>query len=1067
MLSRGKLTPGTVSYYTDTVARGLDDYYTGRGEALGRWVGSGATSAGLAGEVDGDELSRLLIDGVHPRSGESLGADYAVRRDVDKVSGWDLTFSAPKSVSVLWAIAGGEIGMEVREAHDAAVAAGLAYLEEHAAFARAGKAGIRQVDTDGLVGAAFVHRSSRAGDPQLHTHVLISGRLRCSHDGVWRALDSRALHPQLKPAGMVYQAALRAELTARLGVVWTAVDRHGQADIDGIPRDVLTMFSKRARAVQARTRKLIAAAEGELGRPMTDAGRRRISKVAVLETRPAKNADATPAEGLHDRWRDEAIASCVHPDRWVRDVLGRQHTPPPPHDLDTVVEDLVAELQLEHSTWARRDVVRAAARRVPVEVGAADTARRWVETVADRVLEHGAVLALAAPELPVPSALRRRDGMSQYEHHAAARYSTAATLAIEQRVLDVVTAGRGASRGVAHPVAVDMAISAGGLGADQAEAVRAVSLDGDTVVCVIGPAGAGKSRMMGAAATAWTSCGIPVRGLAVTAAAAGVLTAETGMAADTIAKLLHEQDRPGGPEPGSQLQRGEVLVVDEASMVASADLARLVLLADEHDGKVVLVGDWAQLGAVEAGGLFRLLATDHAVELTEVRRFRADWERGASLRLRARDPSVLAVYEEHGRVHGGDRDAMLDEAFARWQTARSAGESIVLAAADYATVDALAERCRAARVAAGEVELEGLTAGEHVVGVGDEIVTCRNNRRLVTSRGGWVRNGDRWQVIGRHADGSLAVEDLAGRGRVSLPADYVAEQVALAYAVTIHKAQGLTVDHALVLVDNTTTAEGLYVGMSRGRHTNTALVRTDGDAPAHGPAPASPAALDVLGAVLRRVAAERTSIEELRDRLRDSESLATLKPRLVSVDAWIDQHAPPDRSVQLDQLDARRLSIEALHPSRFTSEGRDLRRLLRTLDQRREQLEAIQEQRVGWLAEHADVLDYRRQLSDAIQQRCRELGRHAAEQQPEHLVEILGPAPTDPDQRSAWMQRAARIEAYREEWGIEPDQLTASPVDGVQHREWENAGLRTFDIMRRLEHAVPEHTLERGRGIEL
>jgi conjugative relaxase-like TrwC/TraI family protein len=1067
VLSRGKLTPGTVSYYTDTVARGLEDYYTGRGEAPGRWVGTRAAVEGLDGEVSGGELSRLFADGVHPRTGESLGAGYVVRDGVDKVLGWDLTFSAPKSVSVLWALAGGEVGMEVRDAHDAAVAVGLAYLEEHAGFARAGKAGIRQVDTDGLVGAAFVHRSSRAGDPQLHTHVLVSGRVRCRGDGVWRALDSRGLHPQLKPAGMVYQAALRAELTARLGVQWTAVDRNGQADILGVPRRVRTVFSKRALVVEARARELIAVAEAELGRPLSDAGRRRIFKVAVLETRPAKPTGVAPAEGLFDRWRAEAVAAGHHPDRWLGDVLDRR---PEVRSLpvDVEVDAVVAELQQQHSTWTRRDVIRVAARRAPLDAGDAEYVHAWIETVADRVLTHPAVLGLAAPELSPPTVLRRRDGQSVFEHHGAARYTTAVTLAVEQQVLDIVTAGRNAGRGVAEERAVGDAVDAAGLGADQAAAVHAVSLNGDTVSCVLGPAGAGKSRMMGAAAQAWAASRIPVRGLAVSAAAAGVLHAETGMPADTIAKFLHEQDRPGGPHLAWRARRGEVLVIDEASMVASADLARLVLLTERVRGKVVLVGDWAQLGAVDAGGLFRLLAADDAAELTAIRRFRADWEQAASLRLRARDPAVLAVYEEHGRVVGGDRDVMLDTAFTRWQAARGRGESILVCAGDHGTVDTLALRCRTARVAAGEVEPDGLAVSEHVIGVGDEIVTGRNDRRLITTGGGWVRNGDRWTVTARHPDGTLTVEDASGRGRLTLPAGYVDDHVTLGYAVTIHKAQGVTVDHAVVVVDDTTTAEGLYVAMTRGRHTNTALVATDGDTPEHGPAPPPPTAGDVLGAALRRVSAERTAIEELRERLAASESLATLKPRLTSIDAWIHHHAPPDHTGELDRLAARRDHIASLRPGRFTREGRDLRKLVHTLDQQVEQLQARQQHRLDWLECHGDLFAYRDQLAAAADTRRHELGRQAVQTQPEHLVRLLGPVPDDePARTRVWAERAARIEGYREEWGIEPDQLTTSPVDGIQHRHWEAAGFRELELARRLDTPVAERSLDRSLGIEL
>jgi conjugative relaxase-like TrwC/TraI family protein len=259
VLSRGKVTPATVSYYTDEVAPGLEDYYAGRGEAAGTWVGEGAAAAGLDGDVSAEQLARLF-EAVHPDTGEALGAAYKVRAGADQVRGWDLTFSAPKSLSVLWALGGGEVGMVARECHDAAVATALSYLEEHAAFSRQGKAGIRQVDTEGLLGAAFVHRTSRAGDPQLHTHVLVSGRVRCE-DGVWRALDSRALHRELKPGGTIYHAALRAESETRLGVVWGPVDRNGQADIIGVPEGLVTHYSKRRRSLEVVAKAKVAESE--------------------------------------------------------------------------------------------------------------------------------------------------------------------------------------------------------------------------------------------------------------------------------------------------------------------------------------------------------------------------------------------------------------------------------------------------------------------------------------------------------------------------------------------------------------------------------------------------------------------------------------------------------------------------------------------------------------------------------------------------------------------------------------------------------------------------------------
>ncbi len=1066
MLSRGKVTPATVSYYTNTVARGVEDYYTGHGEAPGEWVGSGASATGLAGEVTAEDLA-LLFDGTHPGSGESLGALYSVREGADRVTGWDLTFSAPKTVSVLWATAGGEVGMAVREAHAAAVATGIDYLEEHAAFARQGKAGVRQVDTEGFVAAGFVHRSSRAGDPQLHTHVLVSGRVRCD-DGIWRALDSRALHRQLKPAGMVYQAALRVELTNRLGVAWDDVDRHGQAEIDGVPGEVRRLFSKRTAQVEPRAQELIAEAEAKLGRPLTAKGRRRFYEVAVLETRPAKEHIGEADHGLFDRWRSEAVAAGLDPDLWVGGVLDRPH-----HerhiDGRTVVVEVVEELATSRSTWTRTDAVRHLARRAPLDLAEADAARRWIEDTADEVLANRGVVRLAAPEPAPPVGLCRRDGRSVFEHHSATRFTTDATLAIEQQVLDIATVGRDARRGVADPVVVDAAIDHAGLREDQALAVRAVTQDGDTVACLVGPAGTGKSHTMGTAAQAWAASCIPVRGLAVSASAAGVLEVETGVSSDTIAKFLFEHDRPDGPNPHWRLRDGEVLIVDEASMVASADLARLVILADEAQGKVVLVGDWAQLGAVEAGGLFRLLAHDHNINLTGVRRFRAEWERLASLRLRDHDPTVLDIYEQHGRVIGGDKTAILDEAFARWQHARAAGASVVVCASDHATVEEVARRCRAARVTAGEVEQGGVPAGEHTVGVGDEIVTTRNDRRLITTRGAWVRNGDCWHVHARHPEGSLTVEDLSGRGRVTLPADYVAEQVALAYALTVHKAQGLTVDRAILVADDRTTAEALYVGMTRGRHSNTALVVTDGLDLEHAPEPATPR--EVLVGALQRVSAEQSATETLRQVLAASESLAVLKPRLANLDAQILRECPPDRTIELERLTQRQNHVQQhARPGRLTRSGRDDHRRLRSLDEQRVELEAAQQHRQDWLDAHADTFAYRHELADQVTTRRATLGAAAAAEQPDHLIDLLGPVPQDASARAGWTQYASRVEAYREEWGIEPDQLRDPPLDGVQHRQWDTT-LHTIELINRLDNLQHqpsrERSLERGLGLEL
>ncbi len=633
----------------------------------------------------------------------------------------------------------------------------------------------------------------------------------------------------------------------------------------------------------------------------------------------------------------------------------------------------------------------------------------------------------------------------------------------------MAVAGREAKCCVADAAATEVAVTSHGLGPDQAEAVRRLTLHGEALTCMVGPAGAGKSRAMGAAAEAWRQSGIAVRGLAVSAAAAGVLQAEAGIVSETIAKFLYEHDRPNAPGEPWRLSQGEIVVIDEAAMVASADLSRVVALAADAQAKVVLVGDHRQLGAVEAGGLFRLLAAEtNAAELTGVRRFSAQWERQASLRLREGDKTVVEEYLSRGRVVGGERQPIVEEAFVRWELARARGDSVVVCAADHATVDELAARARAARVAAGEVEAGGVLAGEQVVGVGDEIVTCRNDRRLVTSEGAWVRNGDRWRVVARHGDDALLVEDLAGRGRVVLPGDYVRDDVALAYAVTIHKAQGLTVDQAILVVDERTTAEGLYVGMTRGRDSNVALAVCGEDGIEHRPAAPASSASEMLVGALGRSAAEVAALEALRKALARSESMATLAPRLANLDAWIAKEMPPDPSRELQwAVDSLENARRYCRPSHLTRIGREDRRRLEAAEARYDAVAAEADRRQAWLEAHAGTLAHRDELSEAVTKRRRELGVAATITQPDYIIDILGAVPSNEgDALERWTSLAGRIEAYREEWGVEPERLSERPRELCQGQAWE-AAVHVAQLVSEPRASVLERGLDRGIGLGL
>jgi conjugative relaxase-like TrwC/TraI family protein len=840
------LAMGAVRRVT-TGGLGREDYFAGHGEELGRWMGRGAEALGLAGEVNPEQLSRLFGEGCHPGTSSALGRPFASNGRGDSVShgrkerqggaeqvaGYALSFSPPKSVSLLWALADGAVSTEVRRAHDAAVAAALEFLQDHAAFTRRGHAGAVQADTDGFAAAAFTHRTSRAHDPQLHTHVLVSAKVRASTDGAWLSLDGRELFEVQKAAGLIYKAGLRAELSARVGVRWTTVGADGAAEIAGVPTGLIEHFSKRRAQVEACAAQLIGQKEAALGRSLNATERAAAYQLAAYQSRAAKAKGTETTGQLRARWRADAVGSGHDPNEWVGGVFGRGMVTG--RSLDAVyrasfqsVEDWTAEvietIERGRSTWGRAQVVEAlAVRAVPSAIRTAEAVRELLDGAADELLGHSDIVPLSPLRLAsaaLPDLLRRRDGCEPAVRHGAARYTTARSWQAEQAVLEGVEAGRETGVAVVPGPVIEATLDEAKLGEDQSEAVRRLCSGGEQVAVMVGPAGSGKSRSLSAARAAWQSAGVVVRGVAPSAVAAGVLTEQAGIPSETLAKFLLDASR-GRVAIGE----GEVVVCDEASMVSTRDLAALVASVQRAGGKLVLAGDHLQLGAVEAGGLFRLLVADaKTAELTTVRRFTDPWEADASRRLRERDASVINEYEVHGRVRAGTREEAIESAHEAWLKARADGRSVVVMAADHATVDQLAMRARAARAAAGEVEEAGIALGNQVVGTGDEVVTTRNDRRLVTNAGAWVRNGDRWQVLGRGSDGSLLLASLDERGKVNLPGDYVRENVALAYAVTVHKAEGLTTDEAVLVVDKATTAEHLYVGLTRGRELNLACV---------------------------------------------------------------------------------------------------------------------------------------------------------------------------------------------------------------------------------------------------
>lgn len=810
VLSIGKLGAGQADYYLDEEEgrvdpveslEGAEEYYLGAGEARGVWIGTGSVQLGLAGDVDGAQL-RAVLAGLDPRDGSPLRSG----RGGVRVAAFDLTFSAPKSVSVLFGVGEGDVRVAIRQAHDRAVREALAYLEGSAAFVRRGPAGVEVMQADGLVAAAFRHRTSRVGDPQLHTHLLVANLAR-GIDGRWSALDGRRLYAHARTASFVYQAVLRGELTHALGVEWTPVQK-GIAEIAGVPEAVMRAFSRRrAEIVAAMTQRGTSGA--------------RAAEAAALATRRPKDRRVT-AEVLADGWRRVAAALGLDA-RAIRALMGR--TRAPKLDQATWLRTLARligpdGLTLRRSTFTRREVIQALCEQLPA---GARVEARLLERAADAVLGSREVVALLPEDRG--EVFRRRDGRVVPVARDALAYSTTGLLAVEQRLMDRVGSGRGAEVGLVSPWLVDLAIQARPtLSGEQRAMIESLCLDGARVAVIAGHAGTGKTYALSAAREAWQAARHPVLGAAIARRAARELEAGAGIASTSVAALLAElEERP--------LPARCVLVIDEAGMVPTRQLAALLDHVERVDGKLVLVGDHRQLPELEAGGAFHgLVRRGLAVELTENRRQTHRWERDALEHLRnGRVEPALAAYTAHDRVHIHADGADARAAVVRDWWAAGDLDGAVMIAHRRADVADLNHRARNELLREGLLGREQLHLAGGTFAAGDRVVVKTNDRRL------GINNGDRASVmrVDRHRQ---ALElDCRGR-RVSVDADFLHGETARGeptllhgYAITGHVAQGMTVDRAYILADPGLTGEWAYTAMSRGRHHNALYFAADRD----------------------------------------------------------------------------------------------------------------------------------------------------------------------------------------------------------------------------------------------
>lgn len=850
------------------------------------------------------------------------------------VAGYDLQFAPAKTVSVLWAIGDEDTRKAVEAAHEAGIEKAVAFIEERATATRAGYNGIAQLDVDGgVIASRFRHYDSRTGDPQLHDHVVVSTKVK-SADGKWRSLDGQLLYQLGVPASEVYNAEVMAQVCARLGVAAAehvvTPGKRPVMEIAGVDPRLATAWSSRSQSVKDRTSELVAAYRAEHGRAPDAKLLIKLAQRATIETRPTKSA-ARSLRDLRQVWRQAAV-EVVGPagaGQVLKDArrAAKKQLVRGPVDVEQAAREVSAVVENARTVWGRHHMEAEAHRWVSAHYRGRPAPPDLVDVITERALT-GLSLPITAPAAHAPFApLTRADGESIYVRKESNLYTSERVLAAEDRVLVAArtsvlpaVSGQTFDRVLAQRSAEPGAQTDAG----QIALARAFATSDRLLVAGIGPAGAGKTTALALVGDAVRAQGRQVVGLAPSAKAAAIMAAELDTPALTLhawlrghegllgARQIAEQESTEHGPASRQARRalaqvaalvefdlhaGDVLIVDEAGMAGTARLAAVVEHAERAGAHVRLIGDPAQLAAIESGGALRLVAHEvGAIELESVWRFGTNGEAAASLMLRdgttstqlgpadaANLPTAAPVaagtstttssdpfdwYRDQGRIIAGTDTAMLDAVFTAWTADVTAGKTSLMMASETATVRELNTRAQAHAAAAGQITGLATVAlrDEAHAGIGDIVVTRRNNR-AVRLHGGrdFVKNGDTWQLTQIHHDGSIDVIHQTHGAHAHLDADYVNTHIELGYAATIHRGQGATVDTAHVILTNTSTREGAYVGLTRGRESNRAYVVTaTSDHDAHG-APTPPLRRDdVLAAIAGRVQQSQSAHELIR-----------------------------------------------------------------------------------------------------------------------------------------------------------------------------------------------------------
>ncbi len=813
-------------------------YYAADGYPPGTWIGSGLAALGDGGlksgsEVTEEQLRSLFESGCDPVTGVKIGnassayptrakrierrvaglsevlpepARTAAVRQIIRdeqdtptkkaVAGFDLTFSVPKSISALWAVADHGLQIKLYDAHRAAMTSTLELIEKEALFTRTGAQGVARTRTAGMVAAAFDHWDSRKGDPQLHTHVTIANRVQ-GPDGKWRTIDSKSLFRAAVAYSETYNLLLADEVTRRVGIAWEGRERgrgrRRARELIGVPDGLLAVFSQRSADIEAAVDVAIDDYVQRHGRRPDAGSLNRMRQHYTLDTREKKKS--TSLSDAVTMWAARAQKVLTHePVRWASTVTdgaltGRAvmlHADDiPANATSSLAAQVVDEVASRRSTWTRWNLTAEAIRHLQQanwQFASADDA----VAVRDRIVTAAETLSvmLTAEQLtPTPEAFREHDGTSRFARPQV--FTSRQVLDAEDRLITAASRHDGPAVNADRAALVAQAVLPGRnyrlSEEDQAPAAVMIATSGRVVDVLIGPAGTGKTTSMAGVRSMWESefgAGSVV-GLAPSAKAAEVLAADLGIITDNTAQWLAQQQLQGqraeritvlsrrrdqldaeGADTSTvgraltearvvhdrwNLRPGQLLIIDEAGMAGTFALDRLAQQAVAAGAKLLLVGDPHQLSPVETGGAFGLLASARTdtPTLTVVRRFtdadgtRRAWEENAAAEIRLGDARAIRTYLDHDRFLGGASDQMSDAAYNGWLMDTRGGNRSLLIAADNESVRKLNLRARADLVLAGRVE-DDTTVRLHdgsPAGRGDIVVTREIDRYLPDGTG--------------------------------------------------------------------------------------------------------------------------------------------------------------------------------------------------------------------------------------------------------------------------------------------------------------------------------------------